>query len=290
MGVIVGLLCALSWALGSILCKDLSKKLDPVTLNAPRALVGGVAMLILTLVTGRTATYSQVTTTKFLFLIGSVLLGGGIGDSLYVASMPRIGVSKAFPIASIYPAITFALGLAFLHESVTFAIAGGLVLVLVGVMLLGRPSSSAVARPSAQGDRAGIAMAMLAAVFWAVSGIIVAPGMEGLDPIAVASFRTPVLAFVLISIVIARGTWRQLIKLSKKEWLIIIVGGFVGWGLGSVLFLLSINMLGATRTAILTSTGPLFALPMSVGFLGEKVNRNTIAGTALTVAGVILVA
>jgi len=246
-------------------------------------------MLILTLVTGRTGTYSQVTPVKFLFLISSILIGGGIGDSLYVASMPRIGVTKAFPIASIYPAITFALGLAFLRESITFAIVGGLVLVLGGVILLGRPSAPTSGKPISANDRTGIATAMLAAVFWAVSGVLVAPGMEGLDPIAVASFRTPILALVLIAIVIARGTWRQLTKLSKKEWLIILAGGFIGWGLGSVLFLLSINMLGATRTAILTSTAPLFALPMSVGFLGEKVNRNTLAGTALTVAGVILV-
>jgi drug/metabolite transporter (DMT)-like permease len=48
-------------------------------------------------------------------------------------------------------------------------------------------------------------------------------------------------------------------------------------------------MLGSTRTAIVTSTSPLFALPLSVFLLKERVNRAVWLGTACTVVGVILV-
>ena len=52
-GVLVGLLCAAAWAVGSITLKNLSRKLDPFTLNASRSLVAGLAMLVATLATGR---------------------------------------------------------------------------------------------------------------------------------------------------------------------------------------------------------------------------------------------
>jgi drug/metabolite transporter (DMT)-like permease len=116
------------------------------------------------------------------------------------------------------------------------------------------------------------------------------PGMEGLDSIMVASFRTPALALVLFGIVAMRGTFPKLKALTRRDWVILVVGGIIGWGLGSMLFLLSVQLVGPTRAAILTSTAPLFALPMSVIFLKEEVNRMVLVGTAITVLGVILVA
>ena len=102
IGVVVGLLCATTWACGSILIRDLSRKLDPFTLNAPRALVGGLTMLAVALATGRTQ-YSSVNMEQLFFLLASVGVGGGIGDTFYVRSLTRIGVSRAFPVASTYP-------------------------------------------------------------------------------------------------------------------------------------------------------------------------------------------
>ena len=73
------------------------------------------------------------------------------------------------------------------------------------------------------------------------------------------------------------------------QWVILIVGALIGWVLGSVLFLTTIALCGPTRAAILTSTSPLFALPLSVLFLKERVSRAILAGTALTVVGIIVV-
>jgi len=61
IGVLVGLLCATTWASASVMMKELSKKLDPFTLNAVRALAGGVSMLLLALVTGKATGYQALT-------------------------------------------------------------------------------------------------------------------------------------------------------------------------------------------------------------------------------------
>jgi bacterial/archaeal transporter family protein len=288
--VAVGLLCALTWACGSILTRDLARKLDPFTLNAPRMLVGGLAMLAATLATGRQSGYALLTPERLLYLIGSMIIGGGLGDALYVTSMARIGVCRSFPIANAYPALTLIIGVLFLHEAVSVPMVAGLCLVIGGIYLVGRPSQDPLAATAVRTDSSGVTMAMMAAVCWAGSMALVAPGLQGLDPIMVASVRTPAMALILWGIVAARRTWPQLAALSRREWIVIVVGGLVGWGLGSVLFLLAVSLAGPTRAAILTATSPLFALPLGVAFLRERVNLVILAGTALTVLGVVLVA
>jgi len=287
MGVLVGLLCATTWACGSIMIRDLSRKLDPFTLNAPRSLVGGLFMFALALASGRTASYGDVRPEQVFFLLSSVLLGGGIGDTCYVQSLTRIGVSRAFPVASTYPAITLVLGLAFLQETTTARVVGGLVLVLVGIMLIGRRRVSSASERA--NDSAGLAFALVAALCWAGSYTLLSPGMEGLDSIMVASFRTPALSLVLWGIVAMRGTTDRLRELSRRDWIILVIGGLVGWGLGSLLFLLSVQLVGPTKAAILTSTSPLFALPLSALFLKEEITSMTLVGTVLAVVGVVLV-
>jgi len=289
IGVLVGLLCATTWASASVMMKELSKKLDPFTLNAVRALAGGVSMLLLALVTGKATGYQALTLERLFFLFSSVLIGGGIGDTLYISSLPRIGVSRAFPIASTYPALTLLVGLIFLREKINLATVAGLVLVLAGIMLISglRAKNSAdLALPT---TASGIAFALLASVCWGVGTALVAPGIEGLDSLMVASVRTPAYALVLCGIVALRKTYTDLFELSRKEWLILVASGVMGWGLGSVLFLLTVSLVGPTRGAILTSTAPLFALPLSAIFLKERVNLPVLVGTILTVGGIILV-
>jgi len=288
-GVAVGLVCALTWACGSILTRDLARKLDPFTLNAPRMTVGGLAMLAATLATGRQSGYALLTSERLLYLIGSMIIGGGLGDALYVTSMARIGVCRSFPIANAYPALTLIIGVLFLHEAVSTPMVVGLCMVTGGIYLVGRPSQDPVATAPKSEGTSGVAMAVMAAVCWAGSMVMVAPGLQGLDPIMVASVRTSALALILWGIVAARRTWSRLAALSRREWVVIVVGGLVAWGLGSVLFLLTVSVAGPTRAAILTATSPLFALPLGLAFLRERANPIILAGTALTVLGVVLV-
>jgi drug/metabolite transporter (DMT)-like permease len=288
IGVFVGLLCALTWAVGSIMMRDLSRKLDPITLNAPRTLVGGVVMLGLVFATGRQTGYAAITPLQLFFMLGSMAVGGGIGDALYVTSLSRIGVARAFPIASIYPALTLILGLLFLNEIVSVGIVAGLVLVLVGVVLISRVTSVPV-EPGQQAPAQGVSYALGAAALWAVSMLMIAPGIRGHDSVLVASVRVPALSLVLWAIVAARGTWGRLLALSRRDWVILLVGGLIGWGLGSMLFVLTVSLVGPTQAAILTSTSPMFALPLSALLLRERLHARVLVGTALTICGVILV-
>ena len=286
-GVVIALLCALSWAIGSVSMRNLSTKVDPFTLNAPRTLVGAISMIVAMYATGSQSGIADVTLTKYAYMVIALLVGAGIGDSLYVGSMSRIGVSLSFPISSTYPIITLMLSFFFLQESLSITIIAGLVLALVGLLLICRRDKSQ--QENAVPQKTGILMSFGAAILWAISAIILKPGIEGIDAVVVSAIRMPVLSLFFWLVSIISGKVGTLWKLSLREWLTIVFGGLIGWGAGSILFVQAVAMLGPTRAAIITSTSPLFALPMSILLLGEKPCRTVWIGTALTVAGIALV-
>lgn len=287
LGVLMGLLCAASWAIGSVSIRNLARKLDPFTLNAPRTLAGGVLMMILVLATGRTSLYVSVTPYKLFFLVTSIAISSVIGDALYVTSIARIGVSRTIPIANAYPVLTLVLGLVFLQEKLSWPVGIGLLLVFAGVLLVSRRSESQ--EMDTVQPRSGLPFAVLAAIFWAVGMVMVAPGIQGLDALMATFIRTMALSLMLWLIVLVRRSYRQLKTLTRREWVILIVGGTIGWGLGNLFFVMAVSMLGPTRAAILASTPPLFALPLSIIWLKEKPNLAIVSGTILAVLGIAFV-
>ncbi|MFW9920650.1 MAG: EamA family transporter, partial [Candidatus Thorarchaeota archaeon] len=51
----------------------------------------------------------------------------------------------------------------------------------------------------------------------------------------------------------------------------------------------AVKFVGATITAVIVASAPVFTAPLSAIFLGEDVNRRVIVGTLMTILGVILV-
>ena len=257
---------------------------------SPRSLIAGLALLGVAAATGRTAGARDLSPEAILLMVGSMAVGGGLGDSLYVLSMSRIGLSRAYPIAGTYPAVTLLLAVLFMHEVVTVELVAGLALVVGGVMLISRPAAADGEQGAGGAARTtGIGLALLAAVCWAGSAIMLGPGAAGVDAILASAIRIPALALMFWGLVAVRRSGRALLALSRREWVTMIVGGLVGWGLGSLLFVAAIASLGPTRTAVLTSTSPLFAIPLTAMFLKERPTRAVMLGTAVTVAGVALV-
>jgi len=56
----------------------------------------------------------------------------------------------------------------------------------------------------------------------------------------------------------------------------------------SVLFVASLKYAGVTVGAVLSSTAPLFAIPLGVMFLGERVSPAIVVGAIIAVAGIVV--
>ena len=69
--------------------------------------------------------------------------------------------------------------------------------------------------------------------------------------------------------------------------LALLLGGLAVLTAGSsLLFVAGVKYAGVGVAAVLSSTAPMFALPLGTLFLGERITRTAALGTAMTIAGV----
>jgi drug/metabolite transporter (DMT)-like permease len=133
IGELAGLGSALLWACNTVMLRWLSPRADVIALNALRCLIGAAVLLGIVLALGRGADLFRVPLEPLVLLLGSVLIGLGIGDSFFFHALRLVGVVRAQPIAMSYPLITAALAIGLLGEPLSPAALLGIVLVVAGV-------------------------------------------------------------------------------------------------------------------------------------------------------------
>ena len=288
IGEVIGLLSALSWGATGLLVRAHGPGVHAIVINAMRCSISGAVFIVLW---PFISTRQPVPPAAWLFLITSTVMGLGLGDSLYFEALKRIGVARAMPISMAYPVLAAIGAVVLLHETLGPLSALGILLTLGGVYLVAvLPAAVASERSTTRrGYWLGVGLAAAAAVSWSCSTLSVAPALELVDVPTAAAVRTPLAATLLF---LAARRARVLPKaehLRGRALIAVAATGLTSLG-ATALFLLSVSLAGAGRAAVLTATSPLFAVPFSVLLLGERGNWRIIAGTILSVVGVILLA
>ena len=91
---------------------------------------------------------------------------------------------------------------------------------------------------------------------------------------------------VLLPVAGLVGGRREIAGNGMRNTAALAAAGVLGIGIGSLFYVFAVQEAGAGRTAVLTSTQPLFALPLAVLFLREKITPKVVLGTAH--AGVVV--
>jgi len=288
-GEAIALLSALLWAFASVLMGWGVKRLHVIPLNLIRCVVSTVFFWSLLPFFGGFQAMAAIEAGQWLWLFLSVVMLLIVGDLLYFRSLDLVGVSWAMPVAGINPLWAVLLAALFVDEPLSWSLLAGTLLVIAGLVLVSR-STNKDGVVAGRRQRIGLLLALLTSVAWGIGSVILKLAAEGLDPVVANSVRQPMGAVMMLGLALARGRHKDLRELDRRSWLTIIVASLVGTGLGSLLFVLAIQMIGAGRTAVLTSTAPLMAIPLAVLWLHERPNRRTLIGALLATAGIILVA
>jgi uncharacterized membrane protein len=287
----VALLSALLWAMASVLLTVGTKRLDVLPLNLVRCLVSTTFFWALLPFYGGLRALAAIPPTAWLWLVVSVLALLVIGDTLYFRSMDLAGVSWAMPLASINPLWAVLLAALLIGEPLTWSLLASAVLVVAGIVLISRPSGQVTwGKPiDPHSRRTGLLLALLVSLLWGIGQVALRPATEGMHSVVANSVRQPMGAATLLGLALLQGRWRDLRRLDRQSWLVIILASLVGTGLGTLFFVMAIQMTGAGRTAVLTATTPILAIPFSMAWLKERPTRWTMAGTLLTAVGIALV-
>jgi drug/metabolite transporter (DMT)-like permease len=159
--VLIVLVAAASWGLGSVLSRRLRLPRRALLAAAMEMLVAGIILLIVALASGEAgqAHWSGVPLTSWLALAWLVVPGSILAFTAYGYALAHLPLATVSTYAYVNPVVAVILGISLLHEKLTLREAAGALLVVGAVALtLYRPSArraSPKLEPEASGPSPG---------------------------------------------------------------------------------------------------------------------------------------
>jgi len=280
-GEALAIVTALTWASATVLSAEALKKVDPVRSNAVKSFFSAALMLPIAFAAGEMSNLSEVNIPSLLLVIVAAVIGFGIGDTLLFQSITIIGVSRAYTITYTYPLLTMISAVVFLGEPLRSTTLVGTALMVLSVVSLLSEKDDSHGKSSSK----GLLMAFGTAITWAIGILLVALGLRELTALQANALRYPALSLFLLIISKPTRKW----NLDRKSLLLLFASGALGMVLGGIVFLLSMNLIGASRATPLSASSPVWASIMSSLFLKEKVTPRLLISSALVVAGTYLI-
>ena len=231
-----------------------------------------------------------------LIIVSSIFVT--VGDVLFFGSLQRIEVSKAQPVASVYPLFTAILLIFSGVEKISLVIVLGIIVLIIGIGLVTRKNSTQTSHSTDSSDvKIGLALSIVAAIFWSLGIITVRLILEfgDIDVFALATVRFGLLTiFVFVFWMILTISTRKeydepYITSTKKEVYVLGVGGILGWGFGAISFFTAIELIGASRATPISSINPLIAILLGILILKERISRVQAFGIILVILGSLVV-
>jgi len=222
------------------------------------------------------------------------LLAGMFAPALarltYYESINLIGVARAATISNTTPIFSAILAVPLLGEDLTWRIAAGTILVVLGVALAVRQEEGSVGAGGAgRGLGIGALLALNTAVMASVSFMLRKIGLRLLpDPVLGAALTVTGSLVVLVPYLAARRRHEPL-RAAQRSLVWLIAGGLLTTG-GFLAYYLALNLGDVVRVTPLSNTTPLFAVALLYLFRQvERVTARTAFGAVLAVSGVLLV-
>lgn len=153
IGILLAVLTALSWAIGTVYIKRISDSVDGIWLIAVQSLVGGVVMTAAgSKVEGRS--HMMWNSSSMLLLLFLALFSVAVAWLIYFYLISKGEASKVASFNFLVPIISIVIGTLFLDEPFTSSLLVGLVLIIISIYLVNKKAKNQKLKPSDGGDQA----------------------------------------------------------------------------------------------------------------------------------------
>lgn len=223
----------------------------------------------------------------------SGVLGISLGDTALFAGLKRLGPQVTSAIQCLAPPISALAAMVFLQETLTTLETLGLfatVVSVAGVIHFGRREGASLAKLPARTLAAGLAFALISAACQGIGLVISRFAIQSVDVLSGTIVRIAPALAVLFAMTLTRSSAVTLrpIDLSRRRVGWLVLAGFLGTFLGLLLMSIGIKHAKAGVAAALTSTYPIWIIPISRFVLKSPVNWQTVACTVAAVGGIVL--
>jgi drug/metabolite transporter (DMT)-like permease len=292
VGELAALASAATWAATGVVLTRLGAVHSAPILSALRLVAATPLLVVAALAFGALDRLAEAPASAIAAMVVSGIVGYGIGDTLYIRSLPRIGLHRIAPTTTaLWVALSVAGGIVLLGEPLgeELLVGGGCIMAGSYVLVAQTASPAAQARRRRWGALPAIAVVSAVAACWATATLLLAGGRADLDATAAGVIRVPMGGMAIAVALIASTRGRALKRLPRGRDLALILSvGVLGTAVGSWLYTFAVGEAGAARTVLLNSTSPIMTLPLSIFVLREPATLRTAVGTVLCLTGTAL--
>jgi DME family drug/metabolite transporter len=293
IGELAALGAAISWTVSALLYGKALQQTRPITANIIRLTLTGSILLLFLVILGKLTFLTSLPSGIVAISAVSGIIGLGLGDTLYMVSLSRIGVARAVPITCTYPLFSLVWAVFLAGEPITWAVVLGALVIVGGIWFLGQGTHASEVHTKKKPLVIGMVFALLTAIVWSISiammGIAVKETSDLDHALAINTMRVIAIAAFFLAASPLLDRKLGFLKVSKKTVMALVAGGVVALGLGWFFLAYSFVEIAQSRAVPISSTTPLFSTLASVFLLREKVTARTALGSIMIVAGVFLV-
>jgi len=285
LGITSALICAMSWAICSLLFKKLGNKLKAIEMATIKTVFSGIILLFIALLCRADLTIEI----NNLHIVGiSSILGIAIGDSLFFASLSKLSPFMLSSILFASPVILSAIfGFFFLNETLSVITLIAIIALLLGLSLLIFPIKD---KNNTKTKFLGIILALASLIFTTYSMVLIKPILINHSTLTITMYRMFFSALVLMVFCIATKKISTIQTAFKDKCyafkligtiLIATLGGF--W-----LSLVSIKHCKLAIASSVMSLEPLFALIFMILFYKYKAKLKEFVGIFIIITALLL--
>jgi len=285
-GEISALTAAFLWAVASLLFQRAGPNIPPVVLNLYKGLIA-TGFLVVSIWFFQQS-WRPISMEMAVILILSGIIGIGIGDTAFFASLNRLGERRTLLIVEILaPPIAVVAAWLSLSEVLSITAALGIIVTISGVAwtLIDRTNYYSI---SSKFHKRGIYFGVTSATCQGVGAVLSRYVLTETDILPLWSTVVRIGGGMVFLICWLSFTGHDIVNrvwITKKMFVTVFLATFLGTFLGLFLQQISLKYTTAGIAQTLLATSSLFIIPLVV-LRGEKVNFHSICGVILALFGI----
>lgn len=283
VGIIVALLSAASWAFATVVFDRIGKVVPYVGITFLKGIFSIILMIVLLIFTGG---LHGIGVWEFSFLALSGVIGISIGDSLFFKSLQDLGAKVQVIFFLLGQIFTMILSLLLLGELLSLEQYIGAVILLTGIVIViwGKQEN----HPN---KVRGIVCGLLSILCFSVSAIMVKMAIAEVEVVTATFYR------MLFGTIFTLGfgvvgkqlpTWIKPLK-DKRLLALFILNVFVITYGGFLLSMVAIKLISVSLVSVLGTTEPVFVLLFAYLINKEKITKQEVIGTMITLVGLFII-
>lgn len=291
IGEIAGVATSFFYAINAVFITQAGQQVGSVISNRTRIAFALLYLVILNLILFRQPLPFDATSSRWIWLSLSGVIGLALGDAFLFQSYLSIGPRLGMLLMSLSPIVGALEAWAFFGETLRAGQIIGIALTLAGIVWVILEQGNGKTQVSRH-VLIGILFGVLSAVFQATGYVFSKQGMAGdFSPFqgnAIRMLAAALALWIFMAFQKEVGKTFNMLKENPSAIRQLAIAALIGPVFGVSASLLAVQHAEVGVASTLTSLSPIFMLPISHFIFKEKLGWQAIAGTLLAMAGVAI--